>query len=176
MYSAMSNSKCGRFFQILWLSQNVLTLLLCEICNFAFKCLIKWFTKKTLWELFTCTFLVRPCMEKHFPIGNKEICFSISKKFYHHKPRDGNSTLVSLVTRYLLDEVIFQHADRRNADFRTFVWRCNHFPQQILSFAELKNTPKQKNLILWKLLVVLKVKKYGLRVLIWAEVWPLIKP
>jgi hypothetical protein len=50
--------------------------------------------------------------------------------------------------RDLLDEVIFQDPDRRNAVLRTFVWRCDHFPQQTVSFAALKNTPKQKNLIL----------------------------
>ena len=53
--------------------------------------------------------------------------------------------------RDLLDGVIFQDLEHQNADFRTFVWRCDHFPQQTVSFAELirhqKIPQSQKNLI-----------------------------
>ena len=51
---------------------------------------------------------------------------------------------IVIISRDLLDGVIFQDSDRRNADFRTFVWRCDSFPQQTVSFAELKKYPETK--------------------------------
>jgi hypothetical protein len=67
----------------------------------------------------------------------------------------------------------------RNAAFRAFVWRSNLFcfPQQ--SFAELirhQKIPRSDTLITFGQNVMLKIKKYSLGVLIWAEVRPLIKP